>query len=303
MKCIFTADMHLRANRPRCRLDSDWMQTQRNQLYQLADEANKRKCPIIIGGDLFNSAIVPEIVSSMFLEFTTHVKHGVYFIIGNHDLYGHSMEHLEESTISIPYHIAENMESPYLRSMKELDVAYTHFGQDIQHPDSDCLFIHQLVFESEKDMPPNVKAITAQELLDALPNYKWIFTGDMHKSFIYKSKDGRYLVNAGHFNRQKVNEMEQPVVYYIDTEKEVMEKIAIEDNIALVTDSYIKAEEDREDRISAFVEMAKSMDNFTLSIEDNIERAISENKATLDEATIAMIHTLVQKAKEEVKED
>ena len=32
MKGIITADLHLRADRPRCRLDEDWMETQRKAL-------------------------------------------------------------------------------------------------------------------------------------------------------------------------------------------------------------------------------------------------------------------------------
>ena len=35
MKLIVTADWHLRATRPRCRTDENWIETQRNALVQI----------------------------------------------------------------------------------------------------------------------------------------------------------------------------------------------------------------------------------------------------------------------------
>ena len=48
MKYIVTADWHLRSQKPRCRLDSDWMETQRKALSRIIEclSIKSEKCKI-----------------------------------------------------------------------------------------------------------------------------------------------------------------------------------------------------------------------------------------------------------------
>lgn len=294
MRFINFSDSHLRKQIPRCRLDTDWIAFQEGQLQFIADEANKRGCCIIHNGDIFNNAVVSDEIVNMFLKFAPKVEQGVYFIAGNHDLLQHSLRNINESSIRLLISIAESMESPYLRPMQELPISWAHFGQEIQKPNTDILFLHRLVFKTPKDLPPNVDAITAQDLLDEYSQYKWIFTGDAHSPFIYKSKDGRYVVNPGHMNRQKIDELSAPLCYFVDTDKELIETILIPDDIELVTDSYTKKEEERETRIEAFVETVQSTEDISLSFIDNIEKALEENKSVLNEKTVSVIRELIE---------
>lgn len=48
MKAIITADWHLRSTVPRCRKNEDWVGTQKRLLQFIANESNKRKCPVFI---------------------------------------------------------------------------------------------------------------------------------------------------------------------------------------------------------------------------------------------------------------
>ena len=41
MKGIITADWHLRATRPQCRIDEDWILTQKNALNQIKKYSEK----------------------------------------------------------------------------------------------------------------------------------------------------------------------------------------------------------------------------------------------------------------------
>ena len=55
MKLIITADWHIRATRPRCRIDNDWLETQRKALRQVLEISDKKGAPIMVVGDLFHS--------------------------------------------------------------------------------------------------------------------------------------------------------------------------------------------------------------------------------------------------------
>ena len=54
---ILTADWHLRATRPRCRIDEDWYATQRNAVKQVKNIALEKKCSVAIVGDIFNKIV------------------------------------------------------------------------------------------------------------------------------------------------------------------------------------------------------------------------------------------------------
>ena len=295
MKAIITADWHLRKDKPRCRLDTDWIETQRSQIMEVSHYANDYSCPVIIVGDIFNKSVVPEEITNLFIQFCSTVKKGVYIVAGNHDLPYHSMDNVLDSSIGIILTIASKMNSKYLKTLDEMDgIVWNHFGQDfIKKDDCTIIALHQLVFESVKDMPPNVEASTAQELLDQYPYANYIFTGDMHKSFHYISSDNRHVVNPGHLNRQTADQINDPIVYFVDTEENIVEELAITDLSELVTDEYLKKEAAREDRIEAFIEKVQSTDSVTLSFIDNIEQAIQKNKKTLDEDTLKMIEYLI----------
>lgn len=293
MRFILTADWHLSDNRPRCRKDEDWIDSQRKVLAKLAYESSSRKCPIIAVGDIFNKAVVSEKILNLFFEFTSLLLYPISIIAGNHDLPGHSMELLSRSSIGVVFEAMKSgmvKVAPMEKYSKEC--SWANFGEDITNSDTDILFTHRLVFRTPADLPPNVDALTAQELLELYPRYKWIFTGDNHTSFIYK-KNGRYVINPGHLTVRKSDEVETPVVYYIDTDTEEIESIEIEDKVEIVVDSFSKKEEEREDRIEAFMEAIENNGEFTLSFEDNIEMLIESNKSTMDTKVIDKIRELM----------
>ena len=294
-KFILTADWHLRADKPRCRLDKDWIATQRSQIMEVSDYANHYDCSVIIVGDIFNKAVVPEEITNMFLQFCTTVPNGVYILAGNHDLPYHSIDNVHNSSIGILLTIAEKMNSPYLKTLDSFDdMSWSHFGlPTIKKGTGTNVALHRLVFESIKDIPPGVNAVTAQDLLDEYPSAFFILTGDMHQSFHYVSDDNRCVINPGHLNRQSADQTNPPVVYFVDTDALFFAPLSITDNEDLVTDEYLKKESDREDRIEAFIEKIQGTESVTLSFIDNIEQAIQTNKQSLDPETLRMIHYLV----------
>jgi len=268
--------------------------TQRNHIQKIIHSANEKKCGVIIVGDIFNKAIVSEFLKSLFIEECKGSNYPVTVIPGNHDLPYHSMKNVQNSSIGVILAISklEGLNITPIESYSD-ECSWQNFGEGVSNIGKEILFLHRLVFKSPKDLPPNVDAITASELLDEFPDYKWIFAGDCHKSFHYE-KEGRHVVNPGHLNIQKVDELDPPLYYYIDTEKELVEEILVGDNPELIDDKYLTDEEEREERIGAFIEKIGTKGEISLSFIDNIERALLEKKDELGEDGIAMVNELLE---------
>ena len=299
MKGIITADLHLRADRPRCRLDEDWMETQRKACESVARIAVDKGADIFIIGDIFNSPRVPpEIVSLFITSFLEMEKQELYvrILAGNHDLPYHNWNNVNQSSFGILW----SMVTGYTSMMYTIETySFAHFGETIiekNNMDESILFLHQLVFPSEKSKPPNVDAIIASELLKQYPIYKWIFVGDYHSSYHYE-ENGRHVVNPGCLIRQRADLADyQPEVAYVDTDKGIVEWIEIEDKASLVTDEYLRKEEERNDRIEAFVESLEKSSQISLSFIDNLNERIAENWGEIEEEAI----NIIDEIKEEV---
>lgn len=294
MEAIISADIHLREDTPRCRKDENWMKTQENHLGRLISESNKRDCPIIIVGDVFNRAVVPESVKRLFIESCKNLSNTITVIPGNHDLIHHSMTNLKDSSIGVIMAIAE-LENIKIVPMDVYanECSWQNFGENITNAGKDILFLHKLVFEHPKDLPPGSNDPTAQELLEMYPEYTWIFTGDCHKPFHYQ-KNGRHVVNPGHLNIQKANELDPPIFFYVDTDKEIIEKIPVGDNPELIDDEYLTDEEEKEDRIGTFIERVEMKGEVSLSFFDNIDQGLIVKKEELGEDGVFMVHLLME---------
>lgn len=281
MRAIIAADLHLRADKPRCRMDEDWFVTQANGLRQLVTYANNVEACLCIVGDIFHTAVVPPKIKNLFLKYVRKVRKGVYILAGNHDLPYHSWKKVDDSSFGVIWN------SGAVRSLAELGDAY-HFGEKTEekYPPNDILFIHTLVFPSAKDMPPNAGGLTAAELLDQNPHYKWIFTGDYHQGFCYtKETDGerRYVINPGCILRQVADLKEyKPLAFLVDTDIDLINPCYIMDEYGMVTDNYLRVEEQRKERISAFVETIKTSGPIDLDFLANLEAAMDSLECTAD---------------------
>ena len=288
-KFLSTSDYHLQLNIPRCRIDEDWLAFQKSILQFISNEANKRKVEVHCYGDVFDTARVPDIIKTMFLEFAFSINKGIRILAGNHSLPYHSWDNVSESSFGI---IDEIVKSGDNRIQYFDDIGqYSHFNEILKGIETNLLFIHRLIFKDTKSIPPNVQACTAQDLLDEYFNMKWIFVGDQHHSFHYEKK-GRHVVNPGCIYRGASDfKMYQPVIYFVDTDKEIVEEIKIPDDGNVIDDSYLKDEEAREDRITAFVEGIKKNGLVSLDFLTNLESAIKKNKK-LSKETIETIYDL-----------
>ena len=274
-KGIITADWHLSQTRPRCRIDKDWIETQRNIINQVYEYAKKFKVDVFIVGDIFhsNSDTSFEVIKIV-QDFAKELKKiglKLYVIFGNHDLLFHSVKNVDKSAVGILI----NSENVYFAGDYSDEVGAGHFDEKIEN--KRIVFKHILCFESKEDIPFNVDGVTAQELLDEYDNAKYICLGDNHHSFIYENK-GRKVINSGCLMRRNSNFKDyKPIIVYVNEEEEICKSYPIIDNEDLIDDSYILQENQRNERIESFVDKLKKTKGVSLDFLDNVQNEMKHN--------------------------
>lgn len=273
MKFICTADWHIRATKPRCRIDSDWIQTQRQALAQIVKISRNKKAPVMVVGDLFHSNSDTSFECIQMVQQMADELGELYILAGNHDLPYHSSENLEKSAIGVL------LNSNKVHLIKEFyeGISASNFDEK-DDKNAEIVFKHTLVFPDAKSIPPNCDGTTAKELLEEFPKAEYIFTGDYHHNFHYE-KNGRHVVNSGCLLRQASDFKDyQCGVYFVDTDNNICEFIPIIDQEQLIDDSYILQENEREERIDNFVQKLKETENVSLDFLANVESALQSNE-------------------------
>jgi len=297
-RLVWSSDWHLVDTIPRCRLDEDWYGFLDRIMKFIVKTANDKNAILGIGGDLFGrrSPNISSYLLSMFIKNVLQVKKGTRILAGNHDEYFHNFDYISKTSFGVLDAFIKGSDNNDKLSYIDDLGTWLNFNEDIVNPGREIVFIHRLVFNSIKNVPPNVQASTAQDLLNEFPKAKMILTGDNHTSFIYK-KNGRMVINPGSIYRGDVSQKDiVPTIYYIDTEKEIVEEIKIPDNEKMVEDSYIIERDMKENRISAFVEKLRNNESVNLDFLENIENGLLANKK-LSKDTVKMIRFLCEEEK------
>jgi hypothetical protein len=76
-----------------------------------------------------------------------------------------------------------------------------------------------------------------------------------------------------------------PGIYIVDTDKETVEWVEVPNDRSMLTDNHLKDKVERNERISAFVEVLEKSRNggkSSLSFEDNLRKAIEQEEVSMD---------------------
>lgn len=296
---IVTSDWHLREDKPRCRLDNDWMETQKKIIRFVYKEAEERYANLIIAGDLFHRPRVSEEVLNMFLDIALHTEVKTYLIAGQHDLLYHNWDNVEKSSFGVMWSIVKS-DNTNLKDARQIANA-CHYGKEFKYSYSklnlNMVILHRLVYKN--NVPDYIDhGNTAEEILLAYPNViKYIITGDNHNGFIYEN-DYRYVINPGCLTIQVSDKINyKPFIIYIDMHDEKIVKINVPYNSEIITDEYIKQNEERDERIEAFLSTIKKGEKISLSFEDNLRNYIKKNKKVLGGRLINMLEEIIEEAR------
>lgn len=303
MKFVVTGDNHLRPDRPLCRLDEDWIATQKAQLDFIVDLANEEQAALIITGDLFDVPRVPPKIVSMFIDAISNLNSTCYVIAGNHSLPWHKLENVDDSSIGILKAMSVTNDKIVYLDAEE----YTENGR-FEHAAElfpGMLVIHTLTFPSVTDIPFGAEAVSAYQLLEKFPNAEWIFTGDYHKNFVVEEED-HIVINPGCMNIQSADMIDYtPVVYVVETGEAIdvttkgdpepvyrigerkITAVPVPENPDVLTRNHLDQQKERDARISSFVETVIHEGQIGLSFEDNLKAAMDNNK--IDKSIRAII--------------
>lgn len=275
MKILLTADWHIRGDRPRCRIDEDWIESQRQDIQAVVDVARREKVDEAwVLGDLFHQPRAATEAVNMVLVGLKDLREAcpVYILPGNHDLPYHDYGNLEQSSLGI---VLKSF--PELRTREDtsgLTLAAAPFGLDPVDPHADVWATHQLTFENAETKPPMAGGKIAQDLLDEAPNVRVVVTGDYHRGYVYTGSDGRRVITPGCLNIQAADMDDyKPRVYIWDTAADQVTPHYLPSNSAAVVTDYLAAEKERDERMDRCLEVATSAASVTLSFTDNLKAA------------------------------
>lgn len=275
MKILLTADWHIRGDRPRCRIDEDWIESQRQDIQAVVDIARREKVDEAwVLGDLFHQPRAATEAVNMVLVGLKDLREvcPVYILPGNHDLPYHDYGNLEQSSLGI---VLKSF--PELLTREEprgLTLAAAPFGLDPVDPHADVWATHQLTFENDETKPPMAGGKIAQDLLDEAPGVHIVVTGDYHRGYVYTGADGRRVITPGCLNIQAADMDDyKPHVYIWDTATDQVTPHYLPINsVAIVTD-YLAAEKERDERMDRCLEVATAAASVALSFTDNLKAA------------------------------
>ena len=296
---VFTADMHLRDSKPKCRTD-DFYEVQMDKLQQVLKIVDKYDAMWMDAGDFFHQARPSyKLISDVLDILTIDYKLPIFSLCGNHDQPWHNMEKIQDSGIGV-LHAAGAVtfldDSPV--KYGPFKIYGCPYGGDIPEAEEwngiNILVFHGMVWPNRRGMIPGVEGILAKQMLHSHPSYDIIVSGHNHQTFCTEAKN-RLLCNVGSLSRQTADQIaHQPCILVVESKDGGgfnwhLEYLEVDKNA--VSAKHLEEAAKKEEELNAFVEGLKNMEEASLSFKDNVDRIIRQTKP--DKETIEKIKEAV----------
>ena len=231
-KFLFYTDLHLAGENPRHRID-DFPLTILEKLGETYALAEAEGCEFVaFGGDFFNSQRVfsYEVISGA-MDVVCGSKLRTYMVVGEHDLYGHSMETYKASTLAFMARHCANISILW----EPLD-----FGEVVLYGKHEPDKIEDAM--AVQVDPDKVNVLVCHELLTPNPMpfdvvdtatlgkgpYDLVLSGDLHDGFDTHRVGDTYFVNPGSLTRRTTADADRwPQVAVIEVEKGSKPKVEL----------------------------------------------------------------------------
>lgn len=266
-KIICTADWHLRTDVPKCRTEteSEWIDFQFSVLKEMFDT---KPDYVLIAGDIFHRAKpATKLVNRLLSFFNQYKGVKIFACAGNHDVSYHNIDLLPECAY-------QTLIESKVFSQSE-DVLSVNFNTE---PDSDNV-LYPIVLHHEYcsiDSPSYIKTITPDGLIKKYSLADLIVCGDNHTGF---TKDK--VIVPGSITIQNADQINYKPSYYTVKFDEgnsfvdlaTIKKHILPTNKEYLSNKHIEESNERNDRITAFVENLKTKGSISLSFQDNLKLA------------------------------
>ena len=269
---ILTSDWHLREDTPTC-WTGDFQEEQWLSVTFVSKLQEQYNCPVIHAGDLFHhwkpspwlltqaSALLPQSFVSIY---------------GQHDLPQHNLELKDKSGL---YNLMIN-------GRVGIPDRGCHYGQI---PTVEMAFIIKdkrvLLWHHMTYITPPFPGATGGNVISILkkyPQFDLLVTGDNHQSFCVGHGE-QLLVNPGNLTRQTADQIDfHPRVALWYAETNTIEWVNIPIQQGVITREHLEKKEERNERLSAFIEKLDSDYEIGLSFEQNLETYFGANDTPPD---------------------
>lgn len=282
---ILAADIHIRETCPECRTD-DFMAAQACKLLFLKELQEKHNVPILVSGDLFTYwKPSPYLLAWSF----RHLPDGIIAIPGQHDLPAHNLDNIEKSGIQV---LADAGKITLLTGSDDdpCDIngwMYQGYPWGIPLTGTDRGFgeshavalIHYGVYEDKPHYPgAENSGGTAKSTIKKMPNFDLIVSGDNHLTFTCKVGK-QLLVNPGSFMRTTAAQADhKPSVFLWYAENNSVEQVFLPYEKGVVSRQHIEKEEERDERLEAFVSRLDHNIELGISYKTNMRNYLGKNK-------------------------
>ncbi len=265
---ILCADMHLREDHPTCRTDNYW-ETQWIKAGFIRRLQEEYDCPVLHAGDLFHHwKPSPHLLS----ETMKYLPTDFWTVYGQHDLPQHNLE--------LAYKCGINT----LQAANRLHIfPGGHWNRDPSQgtnwtiKNRDIFVWHTMTYQGKKLWPGQTDP-PASKLLRKYPQFDLIVTGDNHLPFV-EEYEGRLLVNPGSMMRMTADQIDhRPRVYLWYADTNTVEPIYLPIEKDVVSREHIERQEQRNERIDAFVSRLGEDWEVELDFEENLHRFAEKNK-------------------------
>ena len=265
---ILTGDWHLREDTPVCRTD-DFQAAQWKKVQLISELQKTYNCPVIHSGDLFHHWKPSPWLLSKTIDYLPHRFLTIY---GNHDLPQHNIELQDKTGI---YALWKARKLEILKGI--------HWGatpdnsNSIIIKDRKVLVYHVMTYQGKKPWPGCTDPMGAA-LLRKYPEYDLILTGHNHIPFVETHKN-RLLVNPGSIMRQFADQIDhRPRVYLYNASENTATPYYLPIEEGVVTREHLQTEEERNNRMEAFITRLNSDWETSLSYEANLESFFAANQ-------------------------
>ena len=271
---ILCSDLHLRETQPEARLD-DFMETQARKLAWLKNLQIKYDCPILSGGDTFHHWRPSPYLLAWCLR---NLPDNIITTPGQHDLPAHNLSHITKSGLQVLSDAGKVvvLTDTYLEVFGQLGISGFPWGVELNgiSPllNHSIAIIHYGVYQSKPHYPGAEEVGgTARSVIKKMPGFDLIVSGDNHLTFTRKIGN-QLLVNPGSFTRQSAAQMDhKPCVFLWCAKTNEVEQVFVPIEEGVINRNHIDVENEKNERLTAFVERMNTDIEVELSFEKNLE--------------------------------
>lgn len=278
---VAMSDLHARSTNPACRTDN-YFEAMKRKIQFIADLCEQHRCPLIDGGDLFDTWKGNPKVESMLLEM---LPQPFFSVAGNHEMPYHNSDMIKESSFNV-LRAASKMHTFCLEWEGTMVVVGHEYSRKLPeaHPVDvikgivNVAVYHGMVWlDGDKPNVEGVEGVEASELAAIFKDYDFVICGHNHETFTQAQDGLPTIINPGSVMRSSIAQINhRPSVFLLHNDK-TFTQVFLPIEQAVFAEEVYKQKADKKHKLEAFVEQLIKSSGTTADFAKNLETFMSAN--------------------------